>query len=277
MIDALYGQTMQNPNKSYGRARLAGSLGFILAALTAQLTGWIDGAKPLSVFLGYTFCYLVFIGITITLPTTQIHRNTDEDHEPVLKTVRSFPLIFWVGMSIAFLSALGLSGHYTFFSLLLKDRFNRTDVGGFWALCPILEMPLFFFSSYLLQKFSLKKLWILCLGAGIIRLQVYSLADSVLPLYLVQLLHSFTFALNHLCMMTVINQTTSQSSRGLAMSIYTALGTGLPLFAGGIMGGWILRSGDFRLLYQIFSLFPFLGVCISLFILKGHKEITCSA
>ena len=49
------------------------------------------------------------------------------------------------------------------------------------------------------------------------------------------------------------------------------------MFAGGVIGGWILHSGDFRQLYQIFSLFPLLGVFIALFFLKGHKEITCTA
>ena len=60
MIDALYGQTMKNPNDSYGKARVAGSLGFIITALTAQLTAWVDSERPLSVFLGYAFCYAVF-------------------------------------------------------------------------------------------------------------------------------------------------------------------------------------------------------------------------
>lgn len=268
LVDALYGQTMRRPEESYGRARHAGSLGFFLSAGLIQLTGLVRGDRPGTVFAGYALCLAAAVFLIAQLPTKQLHRHPEETHSPFRETLRNFPRLYWIGLGVAFLNSLGLAGHYTFFSLLLKNRFLRSDVSGFWAIGPLFELPLFFFSGWLLQRLSLRSLWLICLAAGVVRMQVYSLATTLLPLYLVQVLHSFSFGLNHLCMMTLITRYTRASSRGLAMSLYTAMGMGLALFTGGMLGGVLLRSGDFPLLYQIFSLFPFLGACLALLCLK---------
>ncbi len=274
LVDAMYGQTMGNPKESYGKARQSGSLGFALILGAVHLTGLVSGERPPTVFAGYAVLLAVSVLITRFLPTENLHSRPEDTHLPFVITLKSFPSIYWVGLGIAFLNALGMSGHYTFFSLLLKNRFHTPDIGGFWAVGPIFEVPLFFFSGYLLKKFSLKRLWLIGLTAGIIRMQVYSLASSLAPLYYVQIFHSLSFGINHLCMVTLINHVTSPGRRGVAMSLYTAVGMGTPLFLGGMLGGVILKYGDFPLLYQIFSLFPFLGAGINLLFLKGHREIT---
>ena len=274
LIDALYGQTMQNPKESYGKARLFGSISYALTLAVIHLTGLVSGEKPMTVFTGYALMLAVTIGIIRILPVEQIHTKKEEEHLPFFSTIKSFPPIYWVGMSIAFLNALGMVGHNTFFSLLMKNRFDTPAIGGAWAIGPILEIPLFFFSGYLLRRFSLKRLWLVGLASGFIRMQVYSLSTTLLPLYAVQIIHGLSFGLNHLCIITLINHVTSPKRRGLAMSLYTALGIGAPLFIGGLLGGAILHYRDFPLLYQIFSLFPLLGGGISIFFLKGHREIT---
>jgi len=267
LVDAHYGQIMPEPQKTYGKARLFGSLGFFVMAMTIQLTHFVEGSRPFSVFAGFTAMVIIAIILIISLPPAALH---EEKHEAVsfLNTVKSFPGLYWLGLSIAFLNFMGLSGHYTFFSLLIKNRFGTDDIGGFWAIGPFFEIPLFFFSGWLLQKIGLKGLWIICLAAGAIRMQVYSLSDTLLPLYLVQVLHSFSFGLNHLAMVTLISKTTSSASRGMAMSIYSAVGMGFSQFVGGFLGAWILGFTGFPHLFQIYSLFPLAGMGLTILFLK---------
>jgi PPP family 3-phenylpropionic acid transporter len=99
-------------------------------------------------------------------------------------------------------------------------------------------------------------------------MQVYSLATSLLPLYLIQAVHSLSFGLNHLCMISLITTYTSSESRGLAVSIYTALGMGLSLFTGGILGGIILKYSGFPLLFQVFSFFPLIAMAVTIGFMK---------
>jgi len=269
LLDALYGQTIRNPGESYGKIRLSGSLGFMLTALLIQFTQWIKGSQPGTVFIGYAICMGITMISILLLPTENLI-TTEKHHEKIslISSLKSFPAIFWVGLIIAFLSSLSMSGHYTFFALLMKNKFHTENVSGFWALSAVFEIPLFFFSGYLLKKFKLRTLWIVCLVAGITRMQVYWISQSLLPLYLVQIVHCLSFGLNHMCMINLISTSTKPERRGLAMSLYTAFGMGLSMFTGGILGGFILKYGDFPLLFQVFSVFPLIAIIVAVVFLK---------
>ena len=269
LLDALYGLTMPDPQKTYGKIRVSGSLGFLLTALFIQFTFWIQGSRPQSVFTGYTLFLGITLVVTLFLPSQYVETdNIKTERIGFLASMRSFPKVFWFGLLIAFLSSLSLSGHYTFFSLLLRNKFSIENVSGFWAIGPIFEIPLFFFSSHLLNKYKLRTLWIVSLIAGIARMQVYSISTSLLPLYFIQIVHSLAFGLNHLCMISLITKKTSPQSRGFAMSIYMAIGMGLSMFTGGILGGIILHYSDFTLLFQIFSIFPLIAILLTMVYLK---------
>ncbi len=267
LVDAHYGQVMPEPDKTYGKARLYGSLGFFVMALMIQITGLVDGGRPYSVFAAFTMMIALVLVLVVRLPAASLAEEKHE-HSSFLRTLKSFPGVYWIGLSIGFLNYLGLSGHYTFFSLLIKNKFGTGNIGGFWAIGPLFEIPLFFFSGWLLKKFGLRGLWLISLGAGFIRMQAYSLSSSLLPLYLVQILHSLSFGLNHLAMVTLISKTTPPAVRGQAMSLYTAVGMGLSLFIGGFAGGWFLGFAGFSLLFQIFSVFPLAGAVLTLLFLK---------
>ena len=155
---------------------------------------------------------------------------------------------------------------------MLHNKFGMDNIGALWALGPLFEIPLFFFSGFLLTKLGEKGLWMISLASCIIRLQVYAMADTILPLYIVQLLHSPCFSFNHLAMVSLINNHTREENRGLAMSINTAVGMGLSLFTGGILGGLILNYSDFTLLFQLFTLFPLTGIVLLLLMDKAAKK-----
>ncbi len=271
LLDAHYGQIVPDAEKSYGKIRLFGSLGYSATALGIQLTGAVDPSRPMSVFYIYLLMTVSILIILPLLPKAEQHRA--EHHGPSFLTgIKSFPPVYWVGLVIAFFNQLGMSGHYTFFSLLISNKFGRSDVGGLWAVGPVLELPLFFFSTWLLRKLGIRKIWILGLASGFIRMQVYSLAGSLLPLYLVQLLHSAAFGFNHLCIVTLVTRYVAPGNRGMAMSLYSALGLGLSLFVGGFLGGWVLEMTSYTVLFQILSIFPVLGILTAALFLKSEGD-----
>ncbi|MDC7232626.1 MAG: MFS transporter [Spirochaetales bacterium] len=267
LLDAHYGQNVEDAETSYGKIRLYGSLGFFATAMTIQLTGIVEAHRPYSVFGGFCFFMALTMALLPSLPKAD-QQQTEKEHISPLKTMKTFPPVFWAGLGIAFFNHLGMSGHYTFFSLLMDNKFGRADVGGLWAIGPLFELPLFFFSARLLQKLGIRKLWILGLAAGFIRMQVYSLSGSLPPLYVVQILHSASFGFNHLCMVTLITRTVPAGSRGLAMALFSAVAMGLSLFVGGFMGGWILHHSSYTVLFQVLSAAPLMGMAGTLIFLK---------
>ncbi|MBF9018145.1 MULTISPECIES: MFS transporter [unclassified Oceanispirochaeta] len=272
LMDAHYGQNIPNAEKSYGKARLFGSLGFFTVAMLIQLTGIVEASRPLSIFRAFSILLSISMALLIFLPKAHQHKN-EKVKTSFLSKVKSFPLVFWAGLGIAFFNHLGMSGHYTFFSLLMSNKFGRTDVGGLWAIGPLFELPLFFFSAWLLQKLGLKKLWIIGLAAGFIRMQVYSLSSTILPLYVVQICHSVSFGFNHLCMITLITRFVPTESRGLAMALFSAVSMGLSLFVGGFLGGWILHHSGYTLLFQVLSAAPLLGIVTAGLFLKENRSV----
>lgn len=271
LLDAHYGQNIPHAEESYGKVRLFGSLGFFTVAMTIQLTGIVEATRPLTVFRTFSLLLAISMGLLIFLPKAEQHKDI-KIKESLTNKIKRFPLIFWAGLGIAFLNHLGMSGHYTFFSLLMSNKFGRTDVGGLWAIGPLFELPLFFFSALLLRKLGIKKLWIIGLTAGFLRMQIYSLSSTLLPLYLVQVSHSVSFGFNHLCMITLITRYVSSESRGLAMALFSAVCMGLSLFIGGFLGGWILLHSSYTILFQVLSIAPLLGIITAVSFLKEDSS-----
>jgi len=272
LMDAHYGQNIPNAEESYGKARLFGSLGFFTIAMLIQLTVIVEASRPLTIFRAFSILLAISMALLIFLPKADQHKH-EKEKTSFLSKVKTFPLVFWAGLGIAFFNHLGMSGHYTFFSLLMSNKFGRADVGGLWAIGPLFELPLFFFSAWLLQKLGLKKLWIIGLAAGFIRMQVYSLSSTILPLYVVQIFHSVSFGFNHLCMITLITRFVPTESRGLAMALFSAVSMGLSLFVGGFLGGWILHHSGYTLLFQVLSAAPLLGIVMAGLFLKENRSV----
>ncbi|MBN2657900.1 MAG: MFS transporter [Spirochaetales bacterium] len=274
LLDAHFGQALPDHNESYGRTRLGGSMGFMLMALLIQVSGAVSGSRPVSLFAGYGITMIFSLAVLFFLPGVKTHEGQESGREKksgFLNSIKTFPRLYWTGLLIGFLNSLALSGHYTFFSLMLKNRFGMENVSGFWAIGPLFEIPMFFFSTILLKKMRLRTLWSLSMLAGTTRMLFYAYSTTLLPLYLIQISHSFSFGINHFCMINLINRKTPASGRGLAMSIFTAVGMGLSLFTGGIIGGTILEFGDFPLLFQVFSFFPLAAIAINFIFLP--KEV----
>jgi len=273
LVDAHFGQALPDQTDSYGKTRLGGSLGFMLMALLIQITGAISGSRPLTLFAGYglsmTFTLISLVLLPKTETSTVKNPSKRAGKSNFLLSIRSFPPLYWIGLIVAFLNSMALAGHYTFFSLLLKNRFNLINISGFWAIGPLFEIPMFFFSALLLKKVKLRHLWSLSMLAGFTRMQFYAHSTSLIPLYVIQITHSLSFGVNHLCMITLINRKTPASERGLAMSIFGAAGLGLSLFTGGLLGGFILSFGDFPLLFQIFSFFPLAALAVNFLFLRN--------
>lgn len=275
LIDAHYGQALPHLVDSYGKTRLGGSIGFMAMALLIQVTGIVDGSDAQSVFYGYAIPLILTIASVFFLPKgigKQVQIESEKKSDGFINQLKSFPAVYWIGLSIVFLNALALSGHYTFFSLMLKNKFAIDNVSGFWAIGPFFEIPIFFLSPYLFKKVRLKYLWTISMVAGFARMQFYSLSGSLVPLYVIQFTHSLSFGFNHLCMVNLINKRTTLETRGLAMSIFMAIGMGLSLFTGGILGGIILEEGSFTTLFQIFSYFPLAAIIIALVFLRNQED-----
>ncbi len=269
LIDAYASHTLPGFEQNYGKARLAGSLGFFSAALVVQLTGWIDASSLVSIITGFGLMAVTYAVFVQFLPRARVHIDAAPP-KITLAALRSFPPVFWAGIAIVFLMIMAMASHYYFFSLFVQERFGVSRVSGFWAIGPLAEVPFIFFSGYLIRRFNISRLLLVSLGAGTVRLYIYFLTPTIAPLYVVQILHGLTYGTLHTSALAFIRRRSPVEHRGLGIALYIAIGFGLAGFVGSSLGGRIVDLYGYNVLYGGYGLLPLIAMVL---VLINRKQI----
>ena len=77
-----------------------------------------------------------------------------------------------------------------------------------------------------------------------------------------QLLHGITFALFHATTFRYVFRPVGKRRIGVGMTVYGALGNGLALFFGSLIGDYIIDAFGFQLFYAVYSLPVMVGIII---------------
>jgi len=224
----------------YGRIRLWGSVGFIVAVLG----------------LGYAFDYiaihwLLWAGLFIMAgilvfshqipPTTVLSHHTDK--QPILSIVLQ-PQVAALFLA-CFLMSVAHGPYYTFFSIYLVDHgYAKSAVGLLWALGVICEIGVFILMPSLTQRLTLPHILQISFACAVLRFLLIAWGvDSLALLLVAQILHAATFGSFHAAAVAMIHH----FFRGRHQSKGQALFGSLTYGAGGMLGG--LASGPIWLHY----------------------------
>lgn len=271
LLDSLVGRVLPDPTGQYGRIRVAGSVGFILTSLFFQLTGLISGDSAMSILLSFAATAVLAAGAVAFLPHVPraSHGSPSPSMPPGLNASiglkargNGFDLAFWAVIGVIFLARFGISAHYSFFSLYLKERFALTNVSMIWAIGAVAEIATIFFSGRLIARFGIRTLLIVSIAGVSLRLAIYGLSPSLVLVVAAQLLHAFTFGTLHTASVAYINQKIGGPRRGLGMAIYNAVGIGVPNFIASSAGGFLIEARGFSTLFLVYAAVPVLGILI---------------
>jgi PPP family 3-phenylpropionic acid transporter len=222
-------------SQRYGRIRLWGSLGFMLAVLAA---GWWFERFGMRHFPTWTVLTLLAVLLsTWWLPDTQEaahHEAVHPDMGPVLR----LPVVRWFFAGV-FFHVLAHIFIYVFFSLYLDSLgYSKTVIGLLWALSVVIEIIWFFFQGRWLPLLSPTGWLVLAAALMVLRMGLTAGLPLVWPLLLLaQALHAITFAAHHTVCITLLSQHFSGRLRGRGQALYTVVGYGLPGVLGGVGGG----------------------------------------
>jgi PPP family 3-phenylpropionic acid transporter len=169
---------------------------------------------------------------------------------------------FILGFLMIFFNKLALSPVQNFLSLYVLEELKSNSVGLVSAIATTSEIPLMLFSSRILKKIN--PLALLALGsvAAIVRLLMYIIFPSLGGVIAGQLLHSLTYGTFHPAAVAFISSCVPPKQRALGMSLYVALGTGLPTLIGNFSGGFIIENAGFHILFGSFTAFALIGAIL---------------
>jgi MFS transporter, PPP family, 3-phenylpropionic acid transporter len=222
--------------KIYGRVRLWGSLGFMLAVLGAG--AWFErvgmGSFPAIVVLSLVALWVV----AYRLPDVKEERHSKVVSAEPIGPVLAQPLVRWFFAS-AFFHVLSHMGIYTFFSLFMDSLgYSKTTIGLLWAVSVTVEIGWFFTQSRWMPLLSWHAWLVLCAGVMVLRMAATAaLAPVLWILVIAQALHAITFAAHHSTCMTLVSHHFPGGLRTRGQALYIVLGYGIPGVVGSLLGG----------------------------------------
>ncbi|MBD8526743.1 MFS transporter [Pseudomarimonas arenosa] len=237
----------------YARARLWGSIGFLLVA-----TGWgplldLIGREwlPLSMLPLLLLCAMAVQALPARRPISPQEGGPSLSLRVALQRagVRRF-------LAAALLMQLGFGPFYVYFTIHLEAAgHGGTAIGLLWGAGVVAEILMFWFVNQIFGARSALSIMRVCLLLTVLRWSlVASLADSFTWMLLMQLLHALSFAAFHAaCMQRVMEFFPGPLAlRGQSL-LYACLGLGGVL--GTLLAGlaWHIGEGQACFLFGAFS------------------------
>lgn len=247
----------------YGRVRMWGSVGFIVAVLgygvVLQQAG--IGLFPWLV----VGMYGLLMAATLRMPQ---HADAGHDHHdkpPAVLSVLRQPPVAWFFASI-FFTVLAHTSLYTFFSLYLDAQgYGKGTVGALWAVSVAVEILFFWWQGRVFHRLA-PHAWLQWAAAlSVLRfVAIAALGGHLLVLVLAQLLHMVTFAAQHAACIQLLSRHFPGALRGRGQALYTVLGYGLSGVVGGVAGGWLSAHLGFAAVFWAAAVAAALGwICAS--------------
>ncbi|KXO13643.1 putative 3-phenylpropionic acid transporter [Moritella sp. JT01] len=220
--EAMAAKLVRYNNMDYGRTRLWGSIGFMLAS---ALTGVLVESFDHQVIL-----FTIIVGLAaLLLLTVTPARNMPQDTTTSSKRSSSFIAIlsrpsFWPFLLITALLQGAHAAYYGFGAVYWQDiGISETYIGYFWSMGVVGEIFFLAIGRRLFANTSMATMFVIATLGSIVRWLTLSYAVDVTVIMLSQLLHGVTFGIAHLAAMRYISENVADEDTMTVQAIYAAI------------------------------------------------------
>lgn len=227
----------------YGRVRVWGSVGFIVAVV-------VVGALLQAGGIGWFPAVVVVVGAllfaaTLRLPAVREDVSRSAGSPSIVSVLRR-PAVAWFFASV-FFTVLAHASLYAFLSLYLDSLgYGKGTVGALWAVSVAVEIVFFWYQGRWFASAGAHRWLQWAALASVLRFgTVAGLGQHLAALVFAQLLHAVTFAGHHAACIVMITRHFPGPLRGRGQALYTVLGYGLSGVLGGVGGGWLSSAFGF--------------------------------
>jgi MFS transporter, PPP family, 3-phenylpropionic acid transporter len=265
LVEAATMNHLGDNTANYGRIRLWGSIGFVLAVVSL-------GALLDHVAVRWLPWILLALAAAIAacaflLPVARIAaRHVEQGSVVQILRRRDVVTLF----SACFLMIVAHGPMYVFYTIYLVDHhYSKLAVGLLTSLGVVCEIFVFLYLPQLFSRYSLRGVLLFSFALAAIRFLLIGWAvDSVVLMTLAQLMHAATFGAYHCAALTMVHRLFRGQHQAKGQALYTSLSFG----AGGALGGLLSGAAWERLgpgvTFSIASLIAMAGF----FLLLRHLE-----
>jgi PPP family 3-phenylpropionic acid transporter len=256
LVEALTLAQLAGQTEHYGRVRLWGSVGFIVAVTS---TGALLDATSLKTLLWV--CFSLLAGVVVFALLLKDASSQGAPPEPVRlgpELRRPLALVF---LTACFFMAAAHGPYYFFYSIHLNGAgYDKTTVGALWALGVVAEIFVFIAMPRLLRAFSLKDILLASMALAVLRFLIIGWGVSSLSLLLfAQLLHGATFGSFHAGAVAALNRWFVPQHQARVQAIYGSISFGAGGMTGGLVAGQTWEQLGAGATFSIGSAFAVVG------------------
>jgi len=252
-------------DSKYSHIRLWGSIGFIVAAILLGIM--IDSIGERSLIYALLLTQLVIFLLAFILPTKKVIFLPKKKRSiwPILKKREVVVLLLSCALMV---SSHGLL--YNFYSIFLEQQgYSGTTIGLLWAVGVIFEIIIFLLMPRILNKFTLKAVLLISLGFAVIRFfLIGAYVDSMILLFIAQVMHAATFGSFHVASIQLIAHFFYNEHQARGQSLYNSITYGVGGAIGGLGGGYMIEYSGMANTFMLSAILPFLGFMVLILGLK---------
>jgi PPP family 3-phenylpropionic acid transporter len=261
VVEALTLNQVRDAPGRYGRIRVWGSVGFILAVL--GLGRLLDLAPPVAVL----HVVAGLLGLTVVsswLIPTRTGGSGPAVAGSIAKVVKRPEVRAFLGAGA--LNAFAHSALYTFYSIYLASHgYSKTIIGIMWALGVIIEIGVFQFMPQIMRRFDAAWLFSSTFVMCVVRFLIIGWGvEHWWLLVVAQLMHASTFAIYHASAVSLVGRYFGPDNQARGQALYISLSFGLGGFAGGIVSGLLWEQVGPAWTYTVSAAAGALGVILLL-------------
>ncbi len=219
----------------YGKARLFGSIGFILIALA--LAKFMHHPRIALLFLFITIAATSIIGLFLA----PLAKRKKEEQEQSFSFMQEWPL--WANL---FLMQVSFGPFYNFFTIYENEHgLGYSTISYLWSFGVVCEIILFFFQAPLMRRNLLSLIRFSTLSAALRWFLLFLFPSNIFFLSLSQSLHAFSFALYYSAAISYLFFV--YKNKTLAQQFFGGISFGLGGMVGSFLAG--LFYGEYLFLY----------------------------
>lgn len=259
LVEALTLGHLRHHVERYGRVRLWGSMGFIVAV---QGVGFLLVLLPV-VSIPLICLFLLFGALLIAMWLPESEPVATDHGGGGLRAVLTQPAVINL-LAAGFMMSAAHAPLYTFLSIHLVDLgYGKAVIGGLWSLGVVAEIMVFAFMPRLLMLGSLRSILLICFFLAVLRFLIIGwLAAWPAAIIGAQLLHGATFGAHHAASITALNRWFPPHHQGTVQSLYGSVSFGAGGVVGGLLAGYIWETQGAGPTYSLAALFALAGLSL---------------
>lgn len=234
LMEALTLEHLSGGTAHYGRIRLWGSIGFIVAvmALGAALD-WV----PIGRLPEICWFMLLVVGL-VSLTLKEPQRTNHATPGRALAQLLLQPHVIALFLGSFFMSAAH-GPLYVFLSIhLVNLGYQKATLGLMWSIGVVAEILVFLTMRPLMTAFTLRTLILASMAVAVLRFMLLGwTADQPLVLFLAQVMHGATFGAYHAATVALLREWFPTAQQGQAQAIHGSVSFGAGSVAGGLLAG----------------------------------------